>query len=262
MKFAITSDLHLEFKEVDIKKVDADTLVLAGDICVAARINKDSVDGKRIKDFFDDVTSKYKNVIYVAGNHEYYHGKLHKTEDILADFCSNYPNLYYLQNSWIVIDDVIFIGGTLWADLNKGNPVTMYTVHNALGDYRFVTNDARGYTKLRPTHTLGLHTFTKAYIDRMASEFAHKKCVVVTHHAPSTTSIDPMFKDDFHMNGGYASDLSELILNRSNIAAWCHGHIHAAVDYKIGNTRVVSSPRGYYGYDHTSLEYTPKLIEI
>lgn len=262
MKFAVTSDLHLEFKEVNITKVDADTLVLAGDICVAARIDKNSVDGKRIKDFFDDVTRKYANVVYVAGNHEYYHGNLHKTEDILAELASRYSNLHYLQNSWVDIDGVIFIGGTLWTNVNKGDPVTMFTLHNSMGDYRFVTNDARGYTKLRPAHTVELHKDTLHYFGRLLNDFKNKKCVVVTHHAPSTLSIDPMFKDDFHMNGGYVSDLSELILNHSNIAAWCHGHIHVAVDYKIGNTCVVSSPRGYYGYDHTSLEYTPKLVEI
>lgn len=262
MNFALASDLHLEFKEVDIKKVDSDTLVLAGDICVAARIGKDSVDGKRIQDFFEDVTTKYRNVVYVAGNHEYYHGKLHKTDDILAEFATRFPNLHYLQNDWVEIDGVPFTGATLWTDVNKGCPVTQSTLMSNMGDYRLITNDARGYTKLRPTHTLGIHANTKKFFDSKLKSFWNRMCVVITHHAPSSMSIDPHYVGDHYMNGGYASDLSEFILDNTNIAVWCHGHIHAPMDYRIGGSRVVSNPRGYYGYEHSSLEFTPKLIEI
>jgi hypothetical protein len=47
------------------------------------------------------------------------------------------------------------------------------------------------------------------------------------------------------MNGGYASDLSEFVLDHENIKVWVHGHMHDPVDYVIGGTRVVSNPRGY-----------------
>jgi hypothetical protein len=40
----------------------------------------------------------------------------------------------------------------------------------------------------------------------------------------------------------YASDL-EPLFGKADL--WCHGHIHASVDYTVGGTRVVSNPRGY-----------------
>jgi hypothetical protein len=51
------------------------------------------------------------------------------------------------------------------------------------------------------------------------------------------------------MNGGYASDLSEDILDNENIRVWVHGHMHDPVDYKIGETRVLANPRGYVPYE-------------
>jgi hypothetical protein len=55
--------------------------------------------------------------------------------------------------------------------------------------------------------------------------------------------------DDTLMNGGYASDVSEDILDNENIKYWVHGHIHDPVDYEVGNCRVMSNPKGYAGWD-------------
>jgi hypothetical protein len=49
------------------------------------------------------------------------------------------------------------------------------------------------------------------------------------------------------MNGGYASNLSEFILDHPRIKAWTHGHMHQQFDYMVGDTRVVCNPRGYPG---------------
>ena len=48
------------------------------------------------------------------------------------------------------------------------------------------------------------------------------------------------------MNGGYASELSDYILDHPQIKVWCHGHIHYAFDYMIGDTRIVCNPYGYH----------------
>ena len=47
------------------------------------------------------------------------------------------------------------------------------------------------------------------------------------------------------MNGAYASDLSDFILDQENIKYWVHGHMHDPFDYEIGQCRVVCNPRGY-----------------
>ena len=66
---------------------------------------------------------------------------------------------------------------------------------------------------------------------------------MITHHAPSPRSIHPRSARDPLMPG-YASDLEEVI-ERFQPALWIHGHVHRAVDFSIGRTRVLANPRGY-----------------
>jgi predicted phosphodiesterase len=70
--------------------------------------------------------------------------------------------------------------------------------------------------------------------------------------APSFASVNKKYAHEKTMNGAYASDLSEFILDNENIKVWVHGHMHDPVDYMIGDTRVVSNPRGYIGHEDTS----------
>ena len=62
------------------------------------------------------------------------------------------------------------------------------------------------------------------------------------------------YKDDFHMNGGYVSDLSNLILDNPQIKYWLHGHTHQQVDYMVGETRVMCNARGYAGYEESGFD--------
>jgi Icc-related predicted phosphoesterase len=91
---------------------------------------------------------------------------------------------------------------------------------------------------------------------------ASRKFVVVTHHAPTTLSIGAMYKHDTLMNGAFASDLTDFILDRPQIKLWTHGHMHNVSDYMIGDTRVVCNPRGYIGHEQRALSFELKYMEI
>ena len=62
-----------------------------------------------------------------------------------------------------------------------------------------------------------------------------------TKHLLTTTRVagDPLMP-------GYASDLEEVI-ERLQPALRVHGHVHWAVDFRIGRARVLANPRGYDG---------------
>jgi hypothetical protein len=47
------------------------------------------------------------------------------------------------------------------------------------------------------------------------------------------------------LNGAYASNLDDLILDNPQIKLWCFGHSHSSVDKMIGETRMLSNPKGY-----------------
>lgn len=249
MKIKIVSDLHLEFSDINIKNDEGcDVLILAGDILTIEHLNTtdDSEKGKRYRDFLNRVTFQFPHVIYVAGNHEFYHGDFIKSLEEVRDYCSQYPNLYFLENDTKIIEDVIFVGSTLWTDLNKRDPLTVHAVETMMNDYRAIRNSGAGYRKLRPSDTLIRHDHSLGYIKTVISNAAEDaKIFVVTHHTPSFQSCHEMYKDDSIMNGAFHSELGDYISYQPKIKYWVHGHTHQRCDYVLGETRVICNPRGY-----------------
>jgi predicted phosphodiesterase len=260
MKITLVSDLHLEFGYQTLP--GGEVLILAGDICEAKSFTKEFHSTRLLDtpsgtypyyDFFYTECAKYDRVFYVMGNHEHYHGRFDRTyHDLRACLPSN---VRLLENEFEEYNGVIFLGATLWTDLNKGNPLTMHTVKYGMNDYRVIKNHYVNkdiYYKLTPEHTIGVHRDTKNFFRSVLKEKSDHPVVVISHHAPTLSSIHPRYKHDMHMNGGYASDLSGLILDCENIRVWVHGHTHEKFDYVVGNTRVISNPRGYFNYEDTS----------
>lgn len=277
MKIALASDIHLEFGTLELKNTEgADVLILSGDIMVAEDIRRHprgsggEVTKKSTRlasaltyyDFFDQVSSEFPTVLYVAGNHEFYDGYWAKTLSVLKDFADSYSNVHFLERASHTIDDTIFTGSTLWTDFNRGNPITVQSIKNMLNDYRQIANDQREYCRLHPHTVMDRHFLSTAFIRKMIDENPEKKHVVIGHHAPTFESIPVHFRYDTHMNGGYASDLSEFILDHQQIVLWTHGHIHDPCDYMVGDTRILCNPRGYYGQELRAHEFSLKYVEI
>ena len=259
MKITIVSDLHLEFSSIElINTQGADVLILSGDILMSEILHDypddyaETVNNYRynsaneFRKFLSNCSTSFKNVIYVAGNHELYQGKFHAGIDYLRDECIKYPNIHFLENNSITIDDVLFVGATLWTDAHKGDPLTKYKLQYLMNDYRLIKNDHKGFSKLQVEDTIERHHKSMDYIETMVENApSDKKIVVVTHHTPSYLSIVDKYADDYEMNGGYHSDLSKFILDNPKIVLWTHGHTHEVLDYTIGETRIVCNPRGY-----------------
>ena len=269
MKVAVCSDLHLEFADIDLKNDDnADVLILSGDICVAKDIaDKDSKRGIRFIDFFKRCSNEFPHVIYIMGNHEHYNGNFQTSAGIFRKELLQYDNVYFLDKEVKVIDDITFIGGTLWTDMNKEDPITLWDISNMMNDFRIVTNSARKVgtsdrpAKFLPEDAVVDHKEMLEFISN-SIPLDNSKVVVVGHHAPSKLSTKPRYKDDYHMNGGYSSDLTQFILERPQIKLWTHGHTHDVFDYMVGSTRVFCNPRGYEGYEDSADEFKLLTVEV
>lgn len=248
MKIQIASDLHLEFSDINIKNENgADVLILSGDIMIAEKVLKpESALGIRFRDFLKRVSFQFPHVVYVAGNHELYGGYWTKSLEQLRLACAVHDNVYFLERDMKIIDDVVFVGGTLWTDMNRFDPITLHAVRDMMHDFHSINNDSKGYTKLKPADTVERHRNTVDYIQQIVSMHRDKKVVVVGHHSPSTQSIHEQYRTDFIMNGAFHSNLEDIILDNENIILWTHGHTHHPFDYVIGKTRVVCNPRGYH----------------
>lgn len=265
MRIQIVSDLHLEFSDINIQNTqNADVLILGGDIMVASKVHKpESEYGKRFRDFFKRCSFQFPHVVYIMGNHEFYDsGRWYDSIDNMRAACAVHPNIYMLERDSKQIDDVLFVGGTLWTDMNKFDPLTLHAVQDMMNDYRAIRNDKAGFRNLKPADTCERHRLTKDYIKMVVSENKDKKIVVVGHHTPSFQSCHEQYKSDYLMNGAYHSDLTDIMLDNPHIKLWTHGHTHHTSDYVVGETRVVCNPRGYhqsYGFSEDT-GWNPELI--
>ena len=214
--------------------------------------------------FYKRCSFQFPHVIYIMGNHEFYHGKFYAAVDYMRDECAKYPNVYMLEQDTKIINDVVFVGGTLWTNMNKRDPLTMHAMKDMMNDFRIVRNDQREYAAMSALDVAIRHDKTLGYIKLIVQEHKDKKCVVVGHHAPSFKSVSEQYASQTLMNGGYASDLSEFIMDHPQIKLWTHGHMHQPFDYVIGETRVVCNPRGYEndGYSEQSGWNPDILLEI
>jgi Icc-related predicted phosphoesterase len=249
MKITLASDLHLEFGQTRTMTADADVLILSGDICVSDHFTRGENSpyhkyNMAYLDFFKKCSDSYPHVLYVMGNHEHYHGRFNDTANILKNELSDYCKV--LDYEWVDIDGIRFVGTTLWTDVNKQDPVTEMHLRQYMNDYRVVQIHKNGvYRKLNPMDTISEHFASVQFIDDATRN--HPNCVVLTHHGPTPLSIGERFKNDYHGNGGYVSDLFDFIYDRPQIKLWTHGHVHHNTIYKVNETTVACNPGAYPG---------------
>jgi len=208
------------------------------------------------------------------GNHEHYHGDFATSANILRTVLKEFPNIHFMDKESITIEDVTFIGGTLWTDMNKEDPHTLYSIKGDMNDFRIIQNSSRKVTfkdnggkfhereaRFCPEDTVEDHKAMLAFIDESTKDKTDK-FVVIGHHSPCKMSTHPRYKEEVMMNGAYSSDLSEFILDRPQIKLWTHGHTHDPYDYMIGSTRIVCNPRGYINYEEIADNFDFKLLEV
>ena len=232
MRLHILSDLHLEFGPFTPPAVEADVVILAGDVGTGRNGLKWT-----LKTFPD------RPVIYVLGNHEFYGQELQKLIGELREMARG-TNVYLLENERCTIGDVTFLGATLWTDFAlNGDPVVSEVVaQTGITDYRRIRTLPK-YRRLRTSDTRQLHAQSRKWLEDELFGLRGRKVVVVTHHAPSPESIPAAFNGDA-FNPAFASDMRQFIAE-TGVKLWVHGHLHCSSDYVVGDTRILANPRGY-----------------
>ena len=251
MKLRLASDLHLE-RTSDMHYIDSliphmpddleTTLVLLGDIHVGT--------GARI--YIDEMAKRFKYVIYIFGNHEFYGYNFYTLREKFHDKTSHIPNLFVLENDSVILDGQKFVGCTLWTDGDKENPFSMRSVEKKIHDYYLI--EGMDGKILRIIETIAAHKTSLAYLREEVDEAT----VVLTHHVPLFNVLcDPMYKNS-QIQGGFESDLAELILDLQP-KYWLYGHNHYNIGVTdIGNTKLVSN-QACYLHEPMS-DYTPDFI--
>lgn len=254
----LLSDIHTEFGPFDVPEMENDSetvLVLAGDIGVGE---------EHAPWIVDDLLPRFKAIVYVLGNHEFYYGSIDDVRRDWREISEGNDNLYFLDNNVAVIDGIRFIGGTLWTSFNNGDWFAEEAAKRMMNDLEVIrVNDAHRFTTY---YWKAEHFTTQHFIEETLKEPFDGPTVVVTHHLPSFSSCHPRF--DARMNNAYATDL-EWMFHEYKIDIWMHGHTHDSYDYPVTVPftdveygRIVCNPRGYHGVE-TNPEFDPcKIIEL
>ena len=234
MKLNILSDLHLGVEPIERPVNDADVVILAGDIA-------------RPREAVTWALGFDKPVLYVAGNHEFYGGTIDGAAAELERLCRG-THVHLLADSEVVIDDVRFLGTTLWTDFElfgcaEQKSAAIAEAKRLLRDFSRITLSESTGALLTPEDCSILFKKHTRWLRQMLATPHDGPTVVITHHAPSPRSIHPRFNGSL-LNACFVSDL-ESLLDFDRMQAWIHGHTHDSFDYQVKGTRVVCNPRGY-----------------
>lgn len=256
MRVQVISDVHLEFRNYDVDELKSrgesrvesrvDLLIVAGDLMPWTKVN-----AVRLQEVTDALSSMAGEVVYVAGNHEYY-GTSPSRAHIVKNAIDEGPrdNVHiWTQFGIRKIGGLTVAGGTMWYG---GNDV-MRVANLDTGTYgRYQFSDYRHISNLSP------------WVYEEHDDFVYllsesKPDIVVTHHLPHPTSIHPRFAGD-PSNVWFVSDQTKLI-EKLTPKLWVHGHTHEAFDYVHDVTRIVANPLGYPG-EKRETKYKTVVIEL
>jgi predicted phosphodiesterase len=236
MKIQYCSDLHREIWKTRFEDIifddDTNLIIFAGDI---SNVVYDAMI------FMGQYVAKGYKVIYVAGNHEYYHREYHTQLAKLRELAKEY-GVHFLENDTVVIDGVNFIGATLWTDYKALMTIpqarSMEIVEANLNDHRLITYGDRLFTA---QDALNINQESKVFIKDAVDR--DMKNVVVTHHSPVMHAVAPRFIGDA-LNPGFVNDWEDYV-KEVGADLWVFGHTHYDIEVMVGETPVVCAQLGY-----------------
>lgn len=225
--FAI-SDIHLEFgvntENLIAEWPSTDIIVLAGDIGNA------TTGLKEIENFLHKLKYKYPDVVFVAGNHEFY-GCNYDRNKVITDLkkLADETQTHFLHRETKIIQGIEFIGATLWSLIEKDtcdsiNDFSQHVFHSQIeyvesfiDDYRFIKQQLQSPT-----------------------DFPQ---IVVTHHLPTSRLIHRRFKDS-EINSAFSTNILDDI-NTRGVILWFCGHTHEYSMCRYNGTYFFVNPLGY-----------------
>lgn len=250
------SDIHIEHKPKDMDMMAfidtiighemVDVICLLGDIG-AAYCGMDCSNNDEASKYYDFVSLMGKRcrryLLLITGNHEYYCNDGTTMDNIDRYIKKHFEaqnHIRFLNNDVIVIDDVCFVGSTLWSHIPQAHSEV---VTNHINDYRYIY---KGYEqRLDADHVNWLVATNTEFIGRVVGSCCpDMKIVVLTHHCPTMVGTSHPRHTANPTTYAFANNFDEYLKN-SRISYWLCGHTHYNFDLNFNGTRVMSNQFGY-----------------
>lgn len=232
--FQYFSDIHLEqFKKSDDpNQCDslAPTLILddfkivplAPYLIIAGDIGNPYDDS--YVSFLGNMSTKFKKVIIIPGNHEYYiyedieekHDWIDKVDTYIKDICEDhFDNVVMLQNESYDIENtnITIFGTTLWSIIDRAKPINK------------IMNDYKKIPEFDYNMSDNLHMKAISKLEQELNSKSTRDFIVMSHHVPSCS----LYHYDKTAISAYATNVT--IASSPQIKAWVFGHTHIGCVY-------------------------------
>jgi hypothetical protein len=255
MLIDVISDIHLDYPSrygivdlltlaialpnININPSKDKVLVMAGDLGHPISFNYQS--------FLRDCSYRYKYVVYVAGNHEYYNLpgftiSMVEIKNIIKAIVSSLSNVYFLDCGSIILDGVRFIGMTLWTNIPKH-------LHDKL--LPLMTESTKVYyhysNNVTPQYLSSIHHQEVQWLLTELSSDQITPTIIVSHHLPSDKLIHPRYTqlvDEKSKIIQHAFVTNLEYIRQGNLIGWIAGHTHSTMWTYIDKVLYLVNPLG------------------
>lgn len=240
--FQILSDTHLECSVKSLVDMLGDGVGAARVLCLLGDIG--SPFQASYVNFLKECAQAYEQVLVLSGNHEYYNTYAMCIADIdkgIVELCERCgANVHFLNNQMHVIDDVAFIGSTLWTQLPEEHKHAVAAMYN---DYNFIYCEPN--VKLHPDYTNKMFQRNLKFLESAINDGVKQglKNVLLTHHTPTFNKTAPKF-DTSLFRFGLSTELSPVLEDRY-VKYWAFGHTHVNCgDMDVRGTKLICNQFG------------------
>jgi len=256
MKIHIQSDTHIEMGTALDPAVACDTVICCGDNGLISNL-------PALAKYFNNLRKSAEHVIWVPGNHEFYHSDYDKALT-MADKFAKEEGVFLLDEALgtadLELEGVTFWGSTLWTDLNGGDWFVKKKIGHGMNDFYVITREKEDGSigPFTADHSIDINTRTREQINYDAD-------VIITHHCPIVLEHRRFPLSD--ITYGFCNTGLEEAIAASKAKYWVYGHTHDSHVTDINGTQVISNQQGYPRKDYHSgttiyedSGYDPSLI--
>ena len=232
VRIQYVSDLHLDTYgnkqpgwKIPLIEHAAKYLAICGDLGKPTHPN--------VNLFLRMVSSQYEKVFFVPGNHDFDSGPLYDRQKydlynpLIESICSQYKNVYYLNNKTHHINkNLVIVGSTLWSQPNISNCEANVDYH-----------DHDHYHDHAIEHQKNVN-----WLELQLKQYGN--IVVLSHFVPTFKLIEPQYlRLGLQKTRWFATNLEHLM--KPPIRAWLCGHSHSVIECHINGIHCGLNAHGY-----------------